>query len=198
MNELTGPTRRPSLTRRNPPDKFDKARRGLWYLVYIFLFRPTPSFLHNWRCLLLRLFGAKIGARVSIYSSSEIWAPWNLTLGTGATVGGKSKLYTVGPIFVCEQAIISQGAHLCTATHDQNSQTFDLMVGPITVEANAWVAAEAFIGPGVTIGQGAVVAARAVVLRSVAPAMIVAGNPAKVVSKRMQSGKNVLAGRTSK
>jgi putative colanic acid biosynthesis acetyltransferase WcaF len=49
---------------------------------------------------------------------------------------------------------------------------------------DAFIFAEAFIGPGVTIGESAVVGARAVVVRDVAAGMIVAGNPAKPIGER--------------
>ncbi len=47
-----------------------------------------------------------------------------------------------------------------------------------------WVAAEAFIGPGVEIGDGAVVGARACVFTDVAANCIVGGNPARVIKRR--------------
>lgn len=52
---------------------------------------------------------------------------------------------------------------------------------PIAVGDYAWIGAGAIILPGVTIGEGAVVAAGAVVTKDVAPRMIVAGNPARVL-----------------
>ena len=55
----------------------------------------------------------------------------------------------------------------------------------IVIGDDAWIAAGAFIGPGVTIGAGAVVGARAVVMKDVPPWTVVAGNPAKFISKRV-------------
>ena len=51
---------------------------------------------------------------------------------------------------------------------------------------NAWIAAEAYIGPGVTVGVGAVVGARAVAVHDVPAGAVVVGNPARVVSERAQ------------
>jgi putative colanic acid biosynthesis acetyltransferase WcaF len=164
-------------------------------MIYILLFRTTPTPLHAWRRLLLRLFGATVGRRVGVYPTTKIWAPWNLEIGDGATIGGGSSLYNVDKIRIGRAAVVSQGAHLCTASHDHNSEGFDLISAPIEISENAWVCAEAFVGPGVSLEEGAVAAARAVVVRSVDARKVVAGNPARIVSDRSNAAHNVLVGR---
>jgi putative colanic acid biosynthesis acetyltransferase WcaF len=79
---------------------------------------------------------------------------------------------------------VSQRSHLCTASHDFDDPDFPLTGAPITIEDGAWVAAEAFLGPGVTIGQRAVVLARAVVVRDVPPGAVMGGNPARYLRAR--------------
>ena len=59
---------------------------------------------------------------------------------------------------------------------------------PIIIGDRAWVAAEAFIGPGVTVGEGAVVGARAAVFKDVEPWTVVGGNPARVIKTRTIKG----------
>ncbi len=54
----------------------------------------------------------------------------------------------------------------------------------IVIERDSWVGYGAVILTGVRVGRGAIVAAGSVVVRDVAPYSIVAGNPAKAVSKR--------------
>jgi len=51
---------------------------------------------------------------------------------------------------------------------------------PITIHDGSWVAAAAFVGPGVTIGTGVVVTAGAVVMKDVPANSMVRGNPAEV------------------
>jgi acetyltransferase-like isoleucine patch superfamily enzyme len=59
-----------------------------------------------------------------------------------------------------------------------------LMTAPIVLGDGAWVAQGAFIHPGRHIGEGAVVAARACVIRDVAPWEVVGGNPAVFLKMR--------------
>jgi acetyltransferase-like isoleucine patch superfamily enzyme len=54
-------------------------------------------------------------------------------------------------------------------------------VRPVTIEDNVWIGQRAIILPGVTIGQGSVVSAGAVVMTSVPPNVLVAGNPARQI-----------------
>ena len=52
---------------------------------------------------------------------------------------------------------------------------------PVRICDGAWIGARAAILKGVTVGEGAIVAAGAIVTRSVPPATLVAGNPARVI-----------------
>lgn len=81
-------------------------------------------------------------------------------------------------------ATVSQRAFLCTASHNIRSSRHEQIERPIRIGDRAWVAAEAFVGPGVTIGEGAVVGARAVACGDVPPWTVVVGNPAKPLKKR--------------
>ena len=58
---------------------------------------------------------------------------------------------------------------------------------PISIGDDAWICADAFVGPGVEVGPGAIVGARAVVVKNVEAWSIVAGNPARKVGKRTLS-----------
>lgn len=183
------------LVRRRPPSFANKLARAAWGVVRVLLFRPTPAPMHAWRRFLLRRFGARVGSRVAVYPSAVIWAPWNLTIDAGATIGGGAIIYNVDRVTVGRYAVISQGAHLCTASHDHDSPEFELVSAPIHIDEDAWVAAEAFVGPGVTVSKSAVVGARAVVVKTVEERAIVAGNPARVIGRRTCEGRNRLKGR---
>jgi putative colanic acid biosynthesis acetyltransferase WcaF len=156
----------------------NRLARLAWQLVYTLLFRPTPPPLHAWRRCLLRCFGAHIAAGCHIYSDARIWAPWNLHMAAKSCLGPRVICYSMAPIYLGERVVVSQGAHLCTGSHDYTSATFPLYAKPITIGSDAWICTEAFVGPGVQIGEGAVIGARAVAVRSQAAWMVCAGNPA--------------------
>lgn len=158
--------------------------RMIWNLVWTLLASWTPPFLRGWRNLLLRMFGAKIHATANVYSSAKIWYPPNLTMGPRAALGPDAICYCMAPIEIRGRAIISQRAHLCGGTHDIDDPYFQLRTAPIVVGEDAWVAAEAFVGPGVKVGEGAVLGARAVTVKDLDPWTVYAGNPAKPIRCR--------------
>lgn len=158
--------------------------RILWRIVWLFLYRPSPRILHAWRRFLLRLFGATIGAGAHPYPTAHIWAPWNLEMGKHSCLGDRVDCYSVDTIRLGVNATVSQYTFLCTASHDYSRLDMPLITAPITIEANAWVAADVFIGPGVTVGIGAIVGARSTILKDVRPMMVVAGNPPRTLRER--------------
>ncbi len=154
--------------------------RFLWACVWP-VFRCSPRLLYGWRNLLLRIFGARIGRGVRIYPSADIMFPWNLEIGDQTVISWKVILYNLGKITIGSSTIISQYVHLCAGNHDYRSPDFKLLKTPIVIGSKVWIAADAFIGPGVSVGDNAVVYARAVVVKDVPENAVVAGHPAGVV-----------------
>jgi putative colanic acid biosynthesis acetyltransferase WcaF len=140
--------------------------------------------LWGWRRALLRLFGARIGREVHIYPSVRIAIPWNLAIGDQSAVGDRAILYALGPITLGKRVTVSQGAHLCAGTHDYRDPAMPLRKPPIVIGREAWICADAFVGPGVHIGVRAIVGARCVVMKNVAPDAIMIGNPARLLRPR--------------
>ncbi len=163
----------------------NRLARMIWGIVYAAFFRFSPRPFHGWRSFLLRLFGAKIGKGVHIYSGVKIWAPWNLEVKDEAGVGSGAILYSQARIVIGYRAVVSQGVHLCTGTHDYTKNGQPLIAFPINIGDRAWVAAEAFVHPGITIGEGTVIGARSVVTKDMPAWMVCAGHPCKVLKERI-------------
>ena len=152
----------------------NKLKRACWRVVEVLLFRPSPIIFFRFRVALLRLFGAKVSWQARVYPSCRVWAPWNLSMDAGSCLASDVVMYNVANVNLKEGATVSQGAHICSASHDYRSKGHELIIAPIVIGANAWVAADAFIGPGVTIGQDSVIFARAVVTRNVRENVVIA------------------------
>ncbi|UFH53088.1 WcaF family extracellular polysaccharide biosynthesis acetyltransferase [Spirosoma sp. KNUC1025] len=167
--------------------------RLAWGVVSVLFFQLSPRPLHKWRAFLLRCFGAKVGQGVHVYPGVKIWAPWNLELADECGIASGAILYSQGKITVGYRAVISQGTNLCTGTHDYTQSGFPLLTKPIHIGNHAWVAAEAFVHPGVTIGDGCVVGARSVVTKDMPSWMVCAGHPCKPVKERNLDQKNVVS-----
>jgi putative colanic acid biosynthesis acetyltransferase WcaF len=162
----------------------NRLARATWMASWLLLASWTPSPFTPWRRVLLRFFGARIHKTAMIRSSASIWWPKNLEMGAHASLGPGVICYNVGQITIGDGAIVSQRAHLCTGTHDIDDPDFPLQTYPIVIGRHAWIAAEAFVGPGVTIGEGAVLGARAVAAKSLAAWTIYVGNPARALRTR--------------
>ncbi|MDO3693626.1 putative colanic acid biosynthesis acetyltransferase [Wenyingzhuangia sp. chi5] len=163
----------------------NKIKRALWGVVYIFLFKPFKlRVFKKWRVFILRLFGAQISWNAMVNSSVKIWAPWNLKMGAYSCLGPKVDCYNQGMIKIGSDVTISQKTYLCASSHDFTSLNHELFLAPIIIEDKVWVAADAFIGPGVTIKQGSVIGARSAVFKNVEEWTVIGGNPAKFIKKR--------------
>jgi putative colanic acid biosynthesis acetyltransferase WcaF len=168
----------PSFTRRN------RLYRLAWSTTWLLLARWTPPPMRAWRRLLLRLFGAQVAPTANVYASAHIWSPANLSIADHAAIGPGAIVYSMAPVTIGAYVVISQRAHLCAGTHDIEDPGFQLVVRPITIGARAWIAAEAFVGPGVTVGEGAVLGARGCAMRDLAPWRVYRGNPATPLRHR--------------
>lgn len=161
-----------------------RALRLSWSLAWMLLGRWTPVSLHAWRGFLLRCFGADIHPSARVYPSARIWYPPNLSMGAQACLGPQVNCYCMDRIELAASAMVSQGTTLCAGSHDVDDPYFQLVTRPIVIGRHAWIAAEAFVGPGVAVGDGAVLGARGVTVRDLAPHTIYAGNPARALRIR--------------
>src|ERR1051325_1521718 len=139
-----------------------RLREGLWILASLFLFQLCPLKLSALKCAVLRLFDAKVGQGVVIKPNVRITFPWKLSLGDHVWLGEECWLLNLAPITLKDNVCISQRAFLCTGNHNYKSPSFDLVVQQITIESGAWIAANAFVGPGVSVGTHTVLTAGSV------------------------------------
>jgi putative colanic acid biosynthesis acetyltransferase WcaF len=170
----------PSFTLRN------RLFRVIWQTTWILLASWTPPSFYPWRSTLLRLFGARIAKSAQVRASVRVWYPPNLIMDDQATLGPRVNCYNMATIRIKIGAIVSQGAHLCAGSHDVDHPHLQLTAAPIIIGPKAWIAAEAFVGPGVTVSEGAVLGARGVAFRDLDVWTVYIGNPARPLRKRVR------------
>lgn len=160
--------------------------RLMWGILWPFsTFLLPRSMGMPWKRLLLRIFGAKIHPTAKIYSTARIYYPANLIMEENSCLADNVDCYNVDMIKIGANSTISQGAFLCTASHDISNPLNPLITAPILIKDQVWIGARAFIGMGVIVNQGAVVGATASVYKDVAAWTVVGGNPASVIKQRI-------------
>ncbi len=174
----------PNDRHKSPYSLKAKVGRVLWGVAQTTLFRLSFHNWYGWRRCLLNLFGATIHPSVHIRRTVQIEIPWNLTIGQGSSVGDRAILYCLGPVTIGRSVAISQGAHLCAGSHDYTLRSMPLLRPPIVIEDDAWIAADAFVGPAVRVGQGAILSSRGCAMKDLEPWSIYAGNPAQRIKDR--------------
>lgn len=162
-----------------------KVGRMLWGVVQSTAFRCSWPTWYRYRAWLLRCFGANVAPCSRIRRTVQVTCPWNLTVKANSAVGESARLYCLGPITIGERVTISQHAHLCAGSHDYSDHVHMPLTTPkINVDNDAWIAADAFVGPGIRIGQGALLGARGCAYKDLAPWTIYGGNPARALKSR--------------
>lgn len=159
-------------------------RQALWFCLGSPLLanRSLPG--STWRILLLRWFGAQIGLGCRLKPGLRVKYPWRLQVGNHCWLGEAVWIDNLAPVQLGDRVCLSQGAYLCTGNHNFRSPYFDLLLGPIQIESEAWVGAQVILAPGTHVGHGAIVGLGAVASGLIPPRAIVKGNPAAIVAYR--------------
>ncbi len=166
----------------------NRARRAVWGVCWLLLYRASPRPFHAWRSFLLRCFGAQLGPDCHFYPGSRVWAPWNLRCADHVAAADGAEIYNPSTLELGSHVILSQGSYLCGATHDYNDPEFPLTAYRMKVGAYAWICARASVGPGLNVGEGAVLGLGAVATRPLLPWTVYSGNPAVPLRTRERAG----------
>lgn len=170
-------------------DAFDRGRSKLTEIIWtLFSALIVQSRLpgSGLRIMILKAFGARIGRAVVIKERVKIKFPWKLTVKDNAWIGEAAWIDNLADVKIGANACISQGAYLCTGSHNFKKPTFDLMVAPINIGESAWVCAQARVGPGITIEAGAIVSFGAIVTMDL-PQMTILKTDGSIKERKMDT-----------
>ncbi len=113
--------------------------------------------------------------------------------GVGDVIIGENTLIgmsnvIIGPVTIGNNVIFAQNIVASGLNHEYTDVNVPIvqqkiLVAPIIIEDDCWIAANSVITSGVTIGKHSVVAGGSVVTKSIPPYSVAAGNPAKVIKQ---------------
>lgn len=135
----------------------------------------------------LKFLGASIGSRSIILCEIPKSNLKKLVVGDNCYIDKTVNLALHSSINISDSVVVNSSVSILTGSHDLTSPSWEKIDSPIHISSYCWIASRAIILPGVCLGKGAVVAAGAVVTKDVPEYSIVAGNPAKIIGKRVRS-----------
>jgi acetyltransferase-like isoleucine patch superfamily enzyme len=116
-----------------------------------------------------------------------------LVIGDGSWIGQMCILHSAGGIEIGRNVGVGPAVKILTSRHAEAGRDVPILhspieTAPVVVRDDADLGIGAILLPGVTVGRGAQVGAGAVVTKDVPDYAVVAGNPARVLRSRGDSG----------
>ena len=158
--------------------------QAVWYFVSLLVFESAWFPFYGFKIRLLSLFGAKIGHGLIVKPKVYIKYPWMLEIGNNVWIGEGVRIDNLAKVIIESDVCISQNAFLLTGNHDYRSETFDLMIGSITIEDEVWVGASVVVCPNTTLKKGTVVGVGSVISGTTICDQVYRGNPALGIRPR--------------
>lgn len=115
--------------------------------------------------------------------------PSRIKIGNRVHFGAFDRIASMNEVIIEDDVLFAAFVHVTDHSHDYRDVTKPVnkqgvfSKGPVVIKKGAWLAFGCHILSGVTVGENSVVAANAVVTKDVPPYSVVAGNPARVVSR---------------
>lgn len=159
-------------------------KRACWYLINAFVFQSRLLPVSRVKVLLLRMFGARVGAGLVIKPWVNIKHPWRLIIGDHVWIGEGVWIDNLVTVHIGSNVCLSQAVLVLTGSHDYSDPSFRLILGEVHIEDGVWVAARSTVCPGVRCGRNAVITAGGVLRKDAESDGIYAGNPAVFVRRR--------------
>ena len=105
--------------------------RTLWYYTNAIFFKSYIFPFSNLKVILLKLFGAKVGANCLIKPNVNIKYPWNLIIGNYVWIGENAWIDNLTLVQIGNNVCLSQSAYLFTGNHNYKMVNFDLIINKI-------------------------------------------------------------------
>lgn len=108
-----------------------------------------------------------------------------ITIGGGTAISNNVQVFSEQSVSIGSHCLIGDGVLIFDSDfHDLSAagrRTLPGKAKPVILEDNVFIGSRTIILKGVTIGKDSVIGAGSVVVRSIPPGVIAAGNPARVI-----------------
>lgn len=148
--------------------------------------RATRDAIANAKMSALRKTLSVCGRDVTIQFPITISGPSSVEIGSNVSLAAYVHIWGEGGVRLGDRVMVGAHTAISSLTHDYTAEVmaYTLVMCPVIVENDVWIGSNCVILPGVRIGEGAVIGAGAVVTRNVEAYQIVAGVPAREISRR--------------
>lgn len=140
------------------------------------------------RRICAKLILEKCGNNVNIEKNAR-FSP-RTEIGDNSGIGVNAHFY--GKVIIGNNVMIAPYCTIYVRNHKFESleipmcQQGSTEEQPVIIGSDVWIGGHVIILPGIQIGDGAIIGAGSVVTKNIAPYTVVAGNPAKLIRKRIK------------
>jgi acetyltransferase-like isoleucine patch superfamily enzyme len=113
-----------------------------------------------------------------------IYHPQSLKIGNKVSIGEYTHIRASGGVSIGDRVLIASHVIITSRGHPKSLPRHGIHEdGPIYIEDDVWISANAVILPNTRMGRGSIIAAGAVVTEDVSSFTIVGGIPAQVIGE---------------
>ncbi len=146
------------------------------------------------RSKLYTLLMARTGNNIFIFSPFHCSSPEGIQIGHDVNMSQNCSIGGEGGVKIGNFVMIGANTLILSSNHGFAKANIPMVrqkpqAAPITIADDVWIGANVVVLPGVTIGQGAIVGAGSIVTKDIPSYAMVAGNPAKLIRKRLNQKK---------
>lgn len=172
----------------------DRNRSLLLFNCYSYfenIFYVLLNFLpHPVRILFFKIMFNNLGQNAFIDHGCYFRYPHQICIGNNVSINRKCSIFGSyysknTRIIIGNNVVIAPEVKIFAASHDYHDINLPDCGEGITISDNVWIGGGVIILPGVKIGEGAVIGAGSIVTRDIPDWSVAAGNPARVIRKRI-------------
>lgn len=142
-----------------------------------------PDELEKRAALLKELLGSA-GSNLEVEPPFYCDYGYNISVGNNFYANYNCVFLDGAPVIIGDNVFLGPGVQIYTATHplavEERDKGLESAIS-VVIEDSVWIGGGVIINPGVKIGGGTTIGSGSVVTRDIAPNVLAAGNPCKVI-----------------